>query len=229
MLHIAYDAAFAASNTPLETPRSNRLPTQIRLAVRETLVLRAQEGESLFRLADGCVALAQYLPDGRRQVCDIVGPGRIFGFTIQGSGQCVAEALTFSTIERFGHANLPANLPTELASMLNRQQGHALLLGRKTASERVASAIIDLAQQFGRKRRSGTRAYAIFPVFPTRADLADWLGLTLETVSRCLHSFKRQRLIRFTRPELISIVDITGLERASGVLPLPETAHHHAS
>lgn len=227
MLQLAYDAAaHAPDRQPLPSARTAP-STTIRLTPRETLVLGRQEGESLYRLADGCVALAQYLPDGRRQICDILGPGRVFGFAVQGKAQCIAEALTYSTIERCGQTPRPVDLADELGRMLTRQQGHALLLGRKTAAERVASALIDLGDQFARRRRPGVRVHAVFPVFPTRADLADWLGLTLETVSRCLHSFKRQRLIRFTRPELISIVDRSGLERAAGMQP-PDLPCDHA-
>lgn len=229
MLNLAYDADLDAPDGPDAPDRRIAPVTTLRLSPRETLALGTQNGESLYRLADGCIALAQYLPDGRRQVCDILGPGRIFGFAVQGPLQCIAEALTYSTVERYGQTRLPASLPQELASMLSRQQSHALLLGRKTASERVATAIIDLAHQFGRRRKPSSRLYAVFPVFPTRADLADWLGLTLETVSRCLHNFKRQRLIRFSRPELVSIIDIEGLERASGMPRLPGNTFSHAS
>lgn len=211
MLFLAHDAALMPPKPPalrtVETPM-----TTILLRPRETLPLGADGGRMFFRLTDGCIALSHYMPDGRRQICDIIGPGRLFGFAIQGEGQCVAESLTYSTVERHGRRSAWTSLPDEVGLMLNRQQSHALLLGRKTAAERVASALIDLAAQFARKR--GPRPS--FPLFPTRGDLADWLGLTLETVSRCLHRFRRERLIEFSRPELIRILDIEGLERMSG-------------
>lgn len=211
MLFLAQDAdivprSFHATNTAAQPV------TGIFLKPRETLPLGAGHGESYFRLTDGCIALSRYLPDGRRQICDIVGPGRMFGFALQGSGQCIAESLTYSTVERHGRKTAWASLPAEVGAMLNRQQAHALLLGRKTAAERVASALIDLLEQFCRQ----PAARPSFALFATRGDLADWLGLTLETVSRCLHRFRRDKLIDFTRPERIRVLDPAGLRRISG-------------
>lgn len=211
MLLLAHDAAIEPPPPP--AIRMADLPTStLLLKPREALPLGTGQGELFFRLTDGCIALSRYLPDGRRQICDIIGPGRMFGFAVLGEGQCIAESLTYSTIERHGRRTAWASLPDEVGRMLNRQQAHAVLLGRKTAAEKVASALIDLAAQFGRRR--GSRPS--FPLYPTRGDLADWLGLTLETVSRCLHRLKRERLIEFTRPEHIRILDLDGLDRLTG-------------
>ncbi|MBX9455297.1 MAG: helix-turn-helix domain-containing protein [Rhizobium sp.] len=211
MLFLAQDAElvpppFLASRTAVQPL------THLVLKPRKALPLSAGDGELFFRLTDGCIAVSRYLPDGRRQICDIVGPGRMFGFAVQGAGQCVAESLTYSTVERHGRRMAWASLPAEVGNMLNRQQAHALLLGRKTAAERVASALIDLLEQFGRK----PAARPSFALFPTRGDLADWLGLTLETVSRCLHRFRRDRMIEFSRPERIRVLDLGALRRMSG-------------
>jgi CRP/FNR family transcriptional regulator len=209
MLHLSRDAVMEA---PSSLKAADLPADSIFLKPRDTLPLGARKDVLFFRLADGCVALCRYMPDGRRQVCDIIGPGRLFGFAIADAPGCTVEALTFSTIECFSPRAVWASLPGEVALMLERQQDHAMLLGRKTAAERVASALLDLSRQFARDK---TRRPS-FPVFPTRGDLADWLGLTLETVSRCLHRFRREQLIDFSCPELIRILDRKGLERMSG-------------
>lgn len=211
MLFLAQDVDIAPHMQAV--PRVAAAPvTTIVLKPREILPLGSGNGEMFFRLTDGCIALSRHMPDGRRQICDIIGPGRMFGFALQGVDQCIAESLSYSTVERHGRRTAWASLPEEVGRILNRQQNHALLLGRKTAAERVASALIDLAGQFSRK--PGPRPS--FPLFPTRGDLADWLGLTLETVSRCLHRFRRERLIDFSRPERIRILDLESLKRMSG-------------
>lgn len=215
MLSYLQNPAIAAGE-PIAIRSLDPPSTNLRLAPRETLPLGTEDGGMFFFLADGCIALTRYMPDGRRQICDIIGPGRMFGFSIQGASQCMAESLTYSTIERHGRRTAWATLPDEVGRMLNRQQSHALLLGRKTATERVATALIDLAEQFGRKVKYTRSRRVDFPLFPTRGDLADWLGLTLETVSRCLHRLRRARVIEFSRPELIRILDFDELERVSG-------------
>ncbi len=106
--------------------------------------------------------------------------------------------------------------------MLTRSLAHATLLGRKTATERVASALIDLAAQFRRRPRNATTRRVTFTLYLTRADLADWLGLTLETVSRCLNAFKRDNVIAFDHPEVVTVKDMTALKALSDGLATPE-------
>ena len=91
----------------------------------------------------------------------------------------------------------------------------------KTAPERVASALIDLALQFGRPARDRKRGAVTFHLYPTRGDLADWLGLTIETVSRAMTRLKRQGLIRLPATSKVALlVPVSGLARTV-VLPRP--------
>lgn len=94
-----------------------------------------------------------------------------------------------------------------LSEMLARSQGLVMLLGRKTAPERVAFAVLDLARQFGRPARDKRRGAITFHLYPTRGDLADWLGLTVETVSRCLTRLKKAGLIDIQRGDLVTVLD----------------------
>jgi CRP/FNR family transcriptional regulator len=115
---------------------------------------------------------------------------------------------------------MPLDMPVDAYAaqgrlMLARMQAHALLLGRKTAAERVATAVLDLARQFTPTERAGRSTRNTFILYPTRADLADWLGLTIETISRTLNTFKRTGLIAFDRPERITILNQPALERAA--------------
>ncbi len=160
-----------------------------------------------YRLVDGCVAISQALRDGRRQIVDILGPGRLFGLSLGDSNPCSAESLTYSHIEQLDENLEPAEAQQEIHLMLRRAQAHATLLGRKTAMEKVSSAVLDLSCQFARASRSPKRRRVTFTLYLTRADLADWLGLTVETVSRCLNQLKREALIDFTHPEIVTILD----------------------
>lgn len=183
-----------------------------------------REGERVrgaYRLTEGCIVLAQLLADGRRQIVDVLGPGRLFGMALTPVHLHTAETLSYCLVERVGDpADLGKELDANLHLMLRRSQAHATLLGRKTAGERVASAVLDLAAQFARPSRGRRPAKLTFNLHLTRADLADWLGLTVETVSRYLNRFKRTGLIDFRHPEIITILDRPSLMSAAGLVSL---------
>jgi CRP/FNR family transcriptional regulator len=186
-----------------------------------TLLYEGGRNRSLYRLVDGCVVLSQLLNDGRRQITDVLGPGRLFGFTVDGRNIATAETLSIVRVEPLGEAELNGSDPIiarELKTTLHRMQVHATLLGRKTASEKVASALVELSRLFNRAGRNGAPARLSFHLHLTRADLADWLGLTVETVSRCLNRFKREGLIDFSHPKTMRVLDPDRLEATAGLL-----------
>ena len=198
---------------PRPTPRSRVV------GENSTLLYEGGRNRSLYRVIDGCIVLSQLLDDGRRQITDVLGPGRLFGFTVDGRNIATAETLSIARIEPLGDADLNATNPTvasELKTTLQRMQVHATLLGRKTASEKVASALVELARLFNRTGRNGAPARLGFHLYLTRADLADWLGLTVETVSRCLNRFKREGLIDFSHPKTMRVLDPERLEATAG-------------
>lgn len=192
----------------------NRSEKRIAIVPARTRVfLPGIDRSETFRIKSGCIALFQLLPDGRRQIVDILGPERLFGRGISDLHQCGAESLCETEVELLTamRRSLEIEINQAVRQMLRRAQAHATLLGRKTAGERIASALIDLAGQFA---EDGGNA---FQLYLTRTDLADWLGLTLETVSRYLNRFRREGLIDFAGANHISIRDRTALTQiASG-------------
>ena len=86
-----------------------------------------------------------------------------------------------------------------------------LLLGRKTAIERVASFLLILRRRMERK---GRQAAIALPM--TRTDIGDHLGLTIETVSRTLSRLKRDRVVRFVSAQDLDVVDSKRLEQLAG-------------
>lgn len=177
----------------------------------------------MLRIKSGCVALSQSFNDGRRQIIDILGPGRIIGIPLGPLNHYTAEALARTQLENVASGPICAiEIDRELRTTLRRAQRHATLLGRKTAEERVASAILDLAQQFTHPVKSKLPRKTTFNLHLSRADLADWLGLTLETVSRHLNSFKRRKLISYKMPELVTITNedaLSALASGHGLCP----------
>ena len=203
---------------PAQRPGANAL----HLPPRSSIFLQGYGRAPQYRVVEGCVALSQSLSDGRRQIIDMVGPGRLLGIGIGERNPCSADTLSYVTLEpvvEVAHADLERGLE----EMVVRAQAHATLLGRKTAPERVASAILDLAVQFVRVSRS-KRGTICFNLYPTRGELADWLGLTVETVSRCFTKLKRAGLIDFRHPEIVTLLQPAALaEIAAGNRPLDPT------
>ncbi len=186
---------------------SGRKSGNVSKMIQPRAVIITEGNACLYRVLDGCVALYHSMKDGRRQIIDIIGPGRLLGPFIPGNNLCTAEALTYTILERTPEAADKAHIAEQVMTSLDRARNHTLLLGRKTADEKVASAVLDLADQFMPEQRSGGRKKNVtFNLYLTRADLGDWLGLTVETVSRCLNALKRDGLIAFEQTERITIL-----------------------
>ncbi|MDQ0420240.1 CRP/FNR family transcriptional regulator [Peteryoungia aggregata LMG 23059] len=190
----------------LSQPRANTLAGPL-LPPRTVVFLEGLARSPQYRVVDGCVATAQTLADGRRQIIDLVGPGRLIGLGFGDHNRYSAETLGFTRLEAVHETMAEGERETALGEMLARSQALVMLLGRKTAPERVASAVLDLAAQFGRPARSKRRGAVTFHLYPTRGDLADWLGLTVETVSRCFTRLKKAGLIDIQHGDLITLLE----------------------
>lgn len=210
-------------------PNLSATPAEVRISQvtgpllpPRTMVFREGSASTpQYRVVDGCVATAQTLSDGRRQIIDLIGPGRLIGLGFGDRNRCSAETLGFTRLEAVSETMAQGERDQAFAEMLARSQALVMLLGRKTAPERVASALLDLAGQFGRPARDKRRGAITFHLYPTRGDLADWLGLTLETVSRCLSRLKKAGLIDIRQGDLVTLLDpqkLSGI--AAGDRPL---------
>ncbi|MDZ7872335.1 MAG: helix-turn-helix domain-containing protein [Rhizobium sp.] len=205
--------AFPPVSSTLSPQRAMSLAGPL-LPPRTVVFLEGLARSPQYRVVDGCVATAQTLVDGRRQIIDLVGPGRLIGLGFGDQNRYSAETLGFTRLEAVSESMAQGERDLALSEMLARSQSLVMLLGRKTAPERVASALIDLAEQFGRSARDRKRRSVTFHLYPTRGDLADWLGLTIETVSRCLTRLKKAGLIEIKHGDLVTVLDP---EQLSGV------------
>lgn len=164
----------------------------------------AIEGDDrIYRILGGCLAVQNVLEDGRRQIADVLGVGRSFHASRDARLHLSARALAYTEVEIVEAAAAPALTADTAAENLVRLMRHVTLLGRMNATEKVAHALIDLSLQFPRKVRYGRPT---FTLHLTRGDLADWLGLTVETVSRTLNQLKRAGLIDYVHAEIVTIM-----------------------
>lgn len=178
----------------------------------------AQWRNAAVRITRGCLIVSHELGDGRRQIVDVLGAHRVLSCETLARGVATAHSLTFTRIERLDPQLDQETIEEAHRVALRRAYGHALLLGRKKSMEKVATALLDLAEQFARS--TGSQIRPSFTLYLMRSELADWLGLTLETVSRCLSEFKRKGLIAFERTDRMTICEMSALRAiADGSMP----------
>jgi CRP/FNR family nitrogen fixation transcriptional regulator len=154
------------------------------------------EVEFIYLLLRGVVRTSRLAPDGRRQVGDFYHPGDVFGlepgpdhqFSAEALSECEVQVLRRSTVRAFaGDAELDRAILEATRAELQRAQEHVMLLGRKTAREKVAAFLKGLA--------AGAARDIDLPM--GRQDMADYLGLTIETVSRTLTQLQGDRVVEF--------------------------------
>jgi CRP/FNR family transcriptional regulator len=174
--------------------------------------------DAFYEIVGGTVRLFKSLPDGRRQITAFITRGRFIGL---GQGKvfgATAAAVTDVTLYRYGKAALERlaeahgfaeRLLRAAWQELNEVQSQILLLGRKSAIERMASFLIMMAERY-----RTDRAYEVeLPM--TRSDIADYLGLTVETVCRTLSRLKSDGLISLHGVGHITIRDRDAVERVA--------------
>ena len=193
----------------------------VSLAAGQPLFHEGDPVTRVFTLTRGCIKLYKLLADGRRQVTGFMYPGDFLGISIDDEHAFTAECLTEAELcwfprKRFDpfvgeHAELERALYRVAANELAAAQQQMVLLGRKTAAERVASFFITLADRAERRSHSAAR-FIDLPM--SRSDIADYLGLTKETVSRVFAVLKRDRLIRLAAMDRVEILD---RQRLAGV------------
>jgi len=153
----------------------------------------------LFTVEFGAVRIYHLLSDGRRQISAFHLAGETFGFEADSTHRFFAEAICATGIRvvrsRYSRDDLGVEfLPMALQSLLHAQE-HLLVLGRQNSVERVAAFLLEMSE-----RQGGLRQVEL-PM--SRLDIADYLGLTIETVSRVFSRLKHDGIIRL--PSLRSV------------------------
>ena len=148
----------------------------------------SEPAEFFYQVISGAVRTYKMLEDGRRQIGGFYLPGEVFGLEAGEEHGFGAEAVVRSVVRVAKRSSilsmaerdtsLAQALWTAAAGGLRAAQEHMLVLGRKTAEERVATFLLDIA------RREQSREMIELPM--SRQDIADYLGLTIETVSRTM-------------------------------------------
>ena len=175
-----------------------------------------EDADCYYKVVSGVVRTCKFLSDGRRQIDAFLVAGDVFGIETGGMHSLTAEAVSDCRVlayrrlplDKAGGQPVSPRLLAQVLRNLSRAQEHAVLLGRRSAVEKVAAFLLDWARQ---SSATGTIGLAM-----TRQDIGDYLGLTIETVSRTLSQLERQGVIELPSVRQIRIKDIEALTDLNG-------------
>lgn len=168
----------------------------------EQILNEGEVARYVFVITEGSLAMSKVLPDGKRQVIRFFSKGDFVGLTAGLQFSVTLETLTFvrtyriplTTFQRLlrDSPDLDREMLERAAEELVEAREHIALLGRKTAQERLASFLLRISEDAARRGESPDLVLLTM----TRAHIADYLGLTVETVSRVFSLLRERQVIR---------------------------------
>jgi len=173
----------------------------------------------IYKVNSGVVMTYRLMEDSTRQIIGFATAGSFFGMTSDECHHDNAVATTTCNIERISHADLLTNpeLQAELfnwtCSQLEETQNMMMTLSKKSASEKVASFLYMIA-----KRKGENRQEADIHLPMSRQDIADYIGMSIETVSRQLSRLKSKGVISLPTRHTAHIYKMGALARSAGAL-----------
>ncbi|HSU69702.1 MAG TPA: helix-turn-helix domain-containing protein [Tepidisphaeraceae bacterium] len=179
---------------------SGLIATEFSYRKDEEIYGEGEPAEYVYQVIRGAVRTYKLLSDGRRQIGAFHLAGDVFGLDPGSAHRLTAEAIADTTVRLVKRRSLEVaagsnvkvahHLWTMTAGDLRHAEDHMLLLGRKTAMEKVATFLLEM------DRRLAKAGIMALPM--CRRDIGDYLGLTLETVSRALSQLNDQGILVFS-------------------------------
>jgi len=201
-----------------ELQELSAIVTSVELSPGEPLFHETDPADYVFNVTAGMMKVYKLLPDGRRQVTGFLFPGDFLGLANHGEYAYSAEAVGPGTLCRFSRRKLEVllgrfpQLERRLLGMASNElaaaQEQMLLLGRKTAREKIASFLLLLSRQAQRRGQKGNPVNVLM----SRTDIGDYLGLTTETVSRTFTQFKGNSTITLLPGGKVQVDSLESLE-----------------
>jgi CRP/FNR family transcriptional regulator, nitrogen fixation regulation protein len=225
----AYPGSVSSQHAPHYVPRSTVHPQRphrfesldshavmTRCRRGQTICSEGRSAENWYRLKSGTAKEYVDRADGRRQIVDLLLPGNFFGFAAGEEYDFAVEAVTDNTvvacyprrrIEMLAETDpqLAGEITAVAFEGLSRVQAQLLILGRVTAPKKVGAFLIELA-----RRLSDGPERVVLPI--SRYDIADYLAISVETVSRSLTDLKHRGAIALSGKRCVKIVDRDALD-----------------
>jgi CRP/FNR family nitrogen fixation transcriptional regulator len=169
----------------------------MRFAPDRQIYAEADEAQSFYKVVSGMVRTCRFLSDGRRQIDAFHGEGDVFGFEAGADHGLTAEAVSNCTVIAYRQRGLAAIVAhndglgrwffSHAMTSLARAREHSLLLGRGSAAQKISAFLLEVADR--------EACHHVVELAMSRQDIADYLGLTIETVSRTLSQMERDGTI----------------------------------
>ena len=183
---------------------------------------QADPAKDVFEIRKGVIRLYRILPDGKRAIVGFIFPGDILGVAYRDQYLFTAEAITEVTVRRLPRSRFDSRvnesvdlrplLLTRLCDEMCAAQDQMLALLHHSAEARVAQFLLTVA----RKMTGGVGKGTEIPVAMSRSDIADYLGLTIETICRCVSKLKGDGLITLHGPYRIILEEPHALRELAG-------------
>jgi CRP/FNR family transcriptional regulator, nitrogen fixation regulation protein len=209
---VSVRSAYHASNGPPSPMES--LGTVRRYGADERIYRQDESADYWYRLVVGAARMCTQISDGRRQIVDFLLPGDLFGFH---TGDCSVECVVANTtVVRYPRREMESLMETdpqlargvrEIAfESIDRMQSRIVLLGHSRATERVCGFLLEMAY------RTQIESLGTVSLPMSRYDIADYLAIAVETVSRSLTTLRSKRVIVFLDTRHFQILDRKALE-----------------
>lgn len=193
----------------------------------EQLLWEGDEAVLVANVIEGVLKLSTQTADGKEQILGLVYPsdflGRPFGETTPYGVEALSEAnvciFRRSDFDRFAreHPRLEHKLLERTLSELDRTRRWMLLLGRMNAEQRLATFLLEMSDRLAPETCSFSgQASRVMTLPLTRQQIADVLGLTIETISRQFTRFRKEGLIDLPSRREVAILQREGLEDRAG-------------
>jgi CRP-like cAMP-binding protein len=219
-MYISNATDFETSKTPVSTALACRDSSQKvqtrKLKAAQNLFREGDDVRHVYEVTSGVLRLTKVLEDGRRQVIAFGYPGDIIGFPHNGVYHTECDAISGAEVVAHdicdlesGERNPELHQRLVMATLkeISGMQDHFMMLGRKSASEKTASFLSVLMERTGKP----LGAYTHFEFPMNRADIADFLGLTVETVSRTITMLRKSKLIALENSRSVVVLDEAAL------------------
>jgi CRP-like cAMP-binding protein len=193
-----------------------QLGTKLRVARGNTIFNEGDLAKNAYKVISGTVRVCKHMADGRRQIAQFAFPGDFLSFMETGEHSFTAEAVTDVVLCCYPQRQLDKlslerpsihdRFLTLMCQRLHELQNHLMVLGRQTAKERVASFLLMLFDRVGFEEDD------FMDVPMSRQDIADYLGLTIETVCRTLSELKREGTVDIPDQRQLRLLEIDVLQ-----------------
>ena len=231
----AYGLAVCSALDSDELDQLERYAAKVTLPASGVLARAGQPCRNAYSVTEGMLRMVRTLPDGRRQVIDFMLPGDFIGLSeaqayrhdieaVVPSSACVFDMGEIRQL-RMRFPKLENKMLERACTSLDNAQDSMLMLARLSPLERLASFLLRLRRRY---RDNGIRSETI--ALPMgRSDIADHLGLTIETVSRSFTRLREQGLIALPDPQRVEILDdvaLVQLGHAAGLVATGRPGAH---